>query len=346
MSDETQKPDAPEPNTHEPNTHEPDTHEPDKPEASADNKPEDTKPAESTSAVALKKQPEHKPDRRSLFEKCRRFIPIKKIRNPPPTVSILPLRGVISAPISGGPRGGLFLDGLKSQIEDAFKPGRLDAVALLLNSPGGSPTQSDLIAREIRRKAKDRDVPVIAFCEDVAASGGYWLACAADEIFCLPTSVLGSIGVISASFGFTQAIEKLGVERRLFTAGEDKSLMDPFQPLQDKDVDKIKKIQADMHTHFIDTIKDRRGEKLEKAGDTDLFTGTFWMGRDAVDLGLADGIGTLDEELRTRFGEEVRFKFCAPKRSFMPRLSFGMQALVDGVADRLEQRAHWSRFGL
>jgi len=175
----------------------------------------------------------------------------------------------------------------------------------VVNSPGGFPVQSTLIAKRIRDLAQERQVPVLAFCEDVAASGGYWLACAADEIFAQESSVIGSIGVISSGFGFQEAIAKLGIERRLYTAGEKKSLLDPFQPEKPEDVKRLEALQSDIHASFMDLVRSRRGKRL-KGDEKDVFSGAFWTGRRALELGLVDGIGDLRTVLRDRFGDKVR----------------------------------------
>ena len=253
-------------------------------------------------------------------------------------VSVLRLEGVIG----GGPRlGGRSMTdhGLASLIEAAFRRGP-KAVALAINSPGGSPAQSSLIAARIRRLADEKDVPVHAFVEDVAASGGYWLATAADEIHVDASSIVGSIGVISASFGFHDLLARHGVERRVHTAGEDKSLLDPFRPERPQDVERLKRLQAGIHATFIEQVTARRGARLN--GDK-LFTGEIWIGQGAIDVGLADGIGHLVPVMRARYGEKVRFNVMSPRRPLMRRL--GVPGVADVVA-ALEERAHWARFGL
>ena len=271
----------------------------------------------------------------------------------PPTVAVIRLAGVIGA--GGGlGRRGLSLESLAPAIEKAFSLKRLAAVAVEINSPGGSPVQSDLIAGRIRALADEKEVPVIAFCEDAAASGGYWLACAADEVFAMPGSIIGSIGVVSAGFGFVDALEKLGVERRVHTAGKSKSILDPFKPEKPADLKVLKRIQEDLHRQFIDWVKGRRGDALDE--DTDLFTGAFWTGHEALGLGLIDGIGERRQVMKDRFGEEVRFRPVVAQKSRLqkmlsggaavPGLSLDGAALAEGVVDSLEERAHWSRLGL
>lgn len=276
---------------------------------------------------------------------------VDPLRSPPPRVNVLRLSGIIAD--SNSPlRGGLSLNALAAPIETAFKGRNLKAVALAVNSPGGSPVQSALIARRIREKAAEAEVPVIAFCEDVAASGGYWLACAADEIYAEENSIVGSIGVISASFGFQEAIAKLGVERRLYTAGEKKSLLDPFQDADPKDVDRLKGIQKEMHESFKAMVRERRGERLKGAEKT-LFSGEFWTGRKALELGLVDGLADLRDELRKRYGEKLQLRKVERKKGLIPR-RLGMEASLSfpeperwgaGLLAAAEQRALWSRFG-
>jgi len=253
-----------------------------------------------------------------------------------PVVSVIRLEGVISA----GRRGGGLCDAnLAPVIEKAFavKP---KAIALQINSPGGSPVQSALIAARIRRLAADKGLPVYAFCEDVAASGGYWLATAADEVYVDANSIVGSIGVISASFGLDQFIERHGIERRVHTAGEDKSMLDPFRPERKSDVERLKSLQAIIHQNFINQVTARRGPKL---AEKDLFTGEIFVGQDAVDLGLADGLGHLVPVMKAKLGDKTRFNITHPKRGLLSRM--GMPGAVDLVR-AVEDRAHWARWGL
>ena len=256
-----------------------------------------------------------------------------------PSVNILRLSGVIA---NGGRFGGGNLNdaGLAGQIEKAFSKGKPKAVALALNSPGGSPVQSSLIAARIRRLADDKNIPVIAFCEDVAASGGYWLATAADEIFVDASSILGSIGVISASFGFHELMERQGIERRVYTAGKDKSMMDPFRPENKDDIVRIKALQQVIHQNFIDQVTSRRGAKV---GDQDLYTGEVWVGQQAIDVGLADAIGHMVPTLKSRFGDKIILNVIGQKRSMLSRFGIGTAA---DVVNTIEDRAAWSRFGL
>ena len=282
----------------------------------------------------------------SLHAALRR-LPIERLRNPPPVVAVLRLAG----PIGGfGPwRGGLSLARLAPSLARAFRLPGLAAIALQINSPGGSPVQSALIAARVRDLAAEKKVPVFAFCEDVAASGGYWLACAADEIFCDANSILGSIGVISAGFGFHELIERIGVRRRLYTAGEKKSLLDPFRPEEPEDEARLRRVQREIHAEFIAWVKARRGAKLA-ADDATLFSGEFWTGRAAIALGLADGIGELRATLRARFGERVRLRVVpVERRSLFARFVPG-SPMAAGWADEAiaaaEARALWARYGV
>ncbi|WP_370739559.1 S49 family peptidase [Pontivivens insulae] len=256
-----------------------------------------------------------------------------------PVVSVIRLDGVISAG-GGVGRAGLSDAGTAERIERAFKVKRLAAVALVINSPGGSPAQSALIAARIRRLAEEKDVPVYAFCEDVAASGGYWLACAGDTIYADANSVVGSIGVISASFGLHEFIARYGIERRVHTAGEDKSMLDPFRPEREEDVVRLKALQKDIHDNFIAHVKARRGNRL---ADRDLFTGEIWVGQRAQEVGLIDGIGHVVPTMKDLFGDDVRFNVTRQRRPLLSRLGMpGAEALVGAV----EERTLWQRYGL
>ncbi len=282
------------------------------------------------------------------------WLPVERLKNPPPLVAVVRLAGVLGdlSPL----RGGLTLARLERDIERAFKLPRLKAVALQINSPGGSPVQSDLIARRIRDRARESETPVLAFCEDVAASGGYWLACAADEIFVNESSIVGSIGVISAGFGFDKFIGRYGIERRIHTAGDRKSMLDPFRPEDPEDVERLKRIQEEVHRRFQDMVLERRGEHLHEDREV-LFSGEFWAGRTAVDLGLADEVGEMRSVLRERFGESVIMVPVRRPRSWLRRrLGLGERATgggfpapedwVRGAFAALEERALWARFGL
>ena len=271
---------------------------------------------------------------------------VQRITNPRPVVAVLRLQGVIS---SGGGlgRAGLNLSDLAGPIEAAFGIRRVKAVALAINSPGGSPVQSALIAGRIRQLANEKKVPVFAFAEDVAASGGYWLAVAADEIYADPSSIVGSIGVISSSFGFTGLMERIGVERRMHTAGQKKSFLDPFSPERPEDVERLKSLQRELHGNFRTEVERRRGARL-KAGE-ELFTGEFWTGTRALELGLIDGLGDLRSVIRAKFGEKVRLRRVGGRQSWLRRrlgLAGLGQGFSEGLVAGLEERAHWARFGL
>jgi serine protease SohB len=263
----------------------------------------------------------------------KRYIPFVKSD---PFVAVIRLQGSISNSARG-----LDNPSLAPVIEKAFARGKPAAVAFEINSPGGSPVQSSLIASRIRRLADEKKIPVFAFVEDVAASGGYWLASAADEIFVDKASIVGSIGVISAGFGLHDAIGKIGVERRVHTAGKSKSLLDPFQPAKPADVKKLKGWLEDLHETFIAQVKERRGTKL--ADNPDLFSGEVFIGQKGIDVGLADGIGHLAPVMKERFGDKVRFRRYDQKRPLLSR--FGAQIVDDAVAG-IEERAAYARFGL
>lgn len=279
-----------------------------------------------------------------------KLLPIERFRNPPPVVTVLRLDGVIA------PRqwqGSLSLTSHAAAIERAFAIKRVAAVALAVNSPGGSPVQSALLYRRIRQLADEKKVPVFAFAEDVAASGGYWLALAGDEIYAEETSLLGSIGVISGGFGFPRLLERLGIERRVHTAGDRKSLLDPFLPENPDDVDRVKALQQDIHGAFKDHVRRRRVGKID-AADESLFSGEVLTGRMALERGLIDGIGDLRSVLRARFGDKVRLVPVAAdrrRRWFLPRfrrpsIDRDPFALLDGLHDWCEARLLWARFGL
>ncbi|MEP5759358.1 MAG: S49 family peptidase [Litoreibacter sp.] len=256
----------------------------------------------------------------------------------PPTVSVVRMSGVIAA---GGRGGNLNDEGLAPLLEKAFNKGKPKAVALVINSPGGSPVQSSLIGARIRRLSAEKEVPVIAFVEDVAASGGYWIAAAADEIFVDPSSITGSIGVISASFGFHELMNRQGIERRVYTAGKDKSMLDPFRPARDEDIERIKALQQHIHQNFIDHVSTRRSGKL--SDDQDLFTGEIWVGARAIDVGLVDAVGHVIPTLKERFGDDVRLKVYGPKRSIFQR--FGSR-IIDDTLSQIDEKALWAQFGL
>ena len=256
----------------------------------------------------------------------------------PPLVAVIRLQGTIAA--SGAPNA-LNDAGTSAMIERAFKRGKPKAVALVINSPGGSPAQSSLIAARIRRLAAEKGVPVVAFVEDVAASGGYWLATAADEIFADSNSILGSIGVVSAGFGFPEFLSRHGIERRVHTAGKSKTMLDPFRAEKPADVKRLKALQEQIHQGFIAQVKTRRGTRL--ADDPELFTGEIWVGDAAREVGLIDGIGHLVPVMKSRFGDDVRFATYQRRRPLLGRLT---AQVVGDVSASIEDRAAYARFGL
>ncbi len=248
-------------------------------------------------------------------------------------------------------RQNLSLEGIAVQLEKAFANKHSPAVALSINSPGGSPVQSRLIYKRIRDLAEEKNKKVHVFVEDVAASGGYMIAIAGDEIIADPSSILGSIGVVSASFGFTELIKKIGVERRVHTAGKNKATMDPFQPEKASDVEHIKALQLEIHQTFIDMVKARRGAKLQD--NDDLFTGQFWTGITALQLGLIDGLDDMRSHLRKLYGEKTKLNLIQPSRGLLGRKNTGgishaqmLGAAGESLMNVLEEKALWSRYGL
>ncbi|WP_316217293.1 S49 family peptidase [Bradyrhizobium sp. SZCCHNR3003] len=293
-------------------------------------------------------------DAAGLFDRLKALLPAR-LRGVP-VVPVVRLSGVIGAvtPL----RPGLTLAGVAKVLERAFSMRNAKAVALVINSPGGSPVQSRQIYLRIRQLAAEKKLPVLVFVEDVAASGGYMIACAGDEIFCDPSSILGSIGVVGGSFGLQDLIKKIGIERRLYTAGEHKAMLDPFLPENPDDVARLKKIQREIHALFISLVKDSRATRLKGADDV-LFTGEYWAGDSAVTLGLADAIGDLRAVLRTRFGDKVATPVVAPASGLLSGLlgrraagagslaagSLGWTGLAEELISAVETRAIWARFG-
>lgn len=272
-----------------------------------------------------------------------------RFRSDVPVVPVIRFNGVIGAAVPLRP--GLSLATTARTIERAFKTRNARAVALIINSPGGSPSQSHLIFQRIRQLSAEKGIPVFAFIEDIGASGGYMLACSADEIIADTYSLVGSIGVVGGSFGFEKLIDKLGIERRLYTSGERKAMLDPFLPEKPEDVKRLKAIQKDIHERFIALVKERRGGRL-KGADKTLFSGEFWTAANALDLGLIDNIGDLRSFLRSRFGDKVRTPLIAADKSWLGRRlpGLGKLELPPGLAGEaisaLEERAIWSRYGL
>jgi signal peptide peptidase SppA len=290
----------------------------------------------------------------ALLDRLQGWLPAR-LRRDAAVVPVVRLSGVIGAvtPL----RPGMTLAGIAKTLERAFSARHAKAVALVINSPGGSPVQSRQIYLRIRQLAGEKKLPVLVFVEDVAASGGYMIACAGDEIFCDPSSILGSIGVVGGSFGFQEFIKKIGVERRLYTSGEHKAMLDPFLPEKPEEVARLKAIQREIHEIFIGLVKQSRGARL-KGRDDVLFTGEYWAGDTAVSLGLADAVGDLRSTLRARYGEKVLTPVIAPASGLfaglLGRRSPGAGSLVamdalgglpDELISALETRAIWAKFG-
>jgi signal peptide peptidase SppA len=288
----------------------------------------------------------------ALIEKLLEWIPAR-LRRGTAVVPVVRLSGLIGAvtPL----RPGMSLAGVARTLERAFAMKNAKAVALVINSPGGSPVQSRQIYVRIRQLAAEKKLPVLVFVEDVAASGGYMIACAGDEIFCDPSSILGSIGVVGGSFGFQELIGKIGVERRLYTAGAHKAMLDPFLPENPDDVARVKALQREIHAIFIALVKGSRGARLKGADDV-LFTGEYWAGETSVSLGLADAIGDLRSTLRARYGDKVLTPVVAPATGMLSglfgRRSAGTLASLEGISglpeeliSALESRAIWAKFG-
>ena len=289
-----------------------------------------------------------------LADRLMKFLP-ERFRPGLAVVPVVRLSGVIGAvtPL----RPGMSLAGVARMLERAFSYRNAKAVALVINSPGGSPVQSRQIYLRIKQLAAEKKLKVLVFVEDVAASGGYMIACAGDEIFCDPSSIVGSIGVVGGSFGFQEAIKKLGIERRLYTAGEHKAMLDPFLPEDPDDVARLKKIQREIHAIFIALVKESRAGRLKGPEDT-LFSGEYWAGDSAIALGLADGIGDLRSTLRARYGEKVRTPVIAPPSGLLSGLlgrkspGAGQLSLLESAASlpdelisAVETRAIWAKFG-
>jgi signal peptide peptidase SppA len=278
------------------------------------------------------------------------LLPAKYRSYSSPVVPVVRLSGPIGAVMPL--RSGLAMSSVAPLLERAFSVPGAKAVALVINSPGGSAAQSHLIFKRIRSLSAEKKLPVIAFVEDAAASGGYMIACAADEIYADPASIVGSIGGVSASFGFHELIERIGIERRVHTAGKSKAMLDPFRPENPDDVVRLKGLQRRIHDIFADLVKDRRGEKLNDSYD-DLFSGAFWVGAEAVDLGLVDGLGDIRSVMRQRFGDKVQFRMIEPARRpllgrLLGRRAIGESSLIDPgeIVGALEERAAWARLGL
>ena len=281
----------------------------------------------------------------------KRLLP-KRFRNEETVIPVVRLSGAIMA---GGSalRPALNLASVAQMLEKAFAMKAAPAVAILVNSPGGSPVQSRFIFARIRQLAEEKNKKVFVFVEDVAASGGYMIALAGDEIIADPTSIVGSIGVVSGGFGFPELLKKIGIERRVYTSGENKAILDPFQPEKESDIDYLKTLQHEIHDVFIGMVKERRGSRLKD--DPTLFSGLFWTGARALDLGLIDGLGDPRATLQARYGKDVRLQLVTAAKSLFGRRLPGVDAsgperiaaaAADGLAQTVEERALWSRFGL
>ncbi len=255
------------------------------------------------------------------------------------------LSGVIGS--AGRFKQGIDFSGQQEIIKKAFSFKKAKNIAISINSPGGSPVQSHLIHDYIRQLAKKNEKKVIVFAEDVAASGGYLIACAGDEIYANSSSIVGSIGVISASFGFQEAIKKIGIQRRVYTAGKNKSTLDPFKEEKVEDIERIKKLQLELHSDFIEVVKKSRGSKLKDPEKNNTFTGEFWSGSTSMKLGLIDGIGNAEQILREKFGEDIVIKNLEKQKSFIAKkLSSSIDNQIDNIASVIEERALWQKFGL
>ncbi len=266
---------------------------------------------------------------------------------PKDKVAVIRMAGVI-ADSAMMRRAGINHQKFKKIIEDAFECSGAKAVALVINSPGGAPAQCSLISAQIHHLSEEKEIPVYAFVEDVAASGGYWLACCGEKIYAQNSSIVGSIGVISAGFGLDEFIKRYDVKRRIHTSGKDKSFLDPFKPERAEDVARLKEIQSGIHEDFKDWVKSRRGEKLN-GSDSDLMEGAFWTGADALEKGLIDDIGDMTSIMKEMFGEDVKFREFGPEKRWLPSLPFaGEDMKADLISEALnvaEERAYWTRFG-
>lgn len=273
-------------------------------------------------------------------------LPIERYRNPRPVVGVLRLDGIISR--SGGlGRQGISLASYERAIDKLFESKNLKAVAIVVNSPGGSPVQSALIAKRLRDLAAEKELPLVSFCEDVAASGGYWLACAGDQIFADPNSIVGSIGVISAGFGFPELIERFGIERRVYATNSRKGMLDPFQDEKPEDIDRLRGLQEDIFENFKAHVRERRGDRL-RADETTLFCGDVWTGNQALEIGLIDGLADMRSEMKRRYGAKVKFQFAELRRGLLSRLRMGRTLAIDPshLVWALDDWSLWKRYGL
>jgi signal peptide peptidase SppA len=282
---------------------------------------------------------------RKAIKPFMRLITLDFMRNPRPKVAVLNLKGVIGS--AGRFRSkGLTIDDLRESIEQAFTMNP-KAVAVVINSPGGSPVQSALIHDMIRDLGEEKDIPIYTFAEDICASGGYWLACAGDEIYAHNASIVGSIGVVASGFGFVEFIQRHGIERRIYTQGENKAMLDPFEPEKQEDINRLLGVQRDVHEAFKAHVIHARGKRLNADGD-ELFSGAFWSGKQALDMGLVDGLGDVRSIMREKFGDKVNLRFIKPSKSFFAGL-LGSKQREHWVAEamaQIEERSIWSRYGL
>ncbi|MCH2547579.1 MAG: S49 family peptidase [Alphaproteobacteria bacterium] len=284
--------------------------------------------------------------KRKCIKPAIRLLTLDFLRNPSPKVAVLHLKGVIGS--AGRFRSkGLVIDELRDIIEKAFN---IDAkaVAVVINSPGGSPVQSALIHDAVQHLAREKDIPIFCFAEDVCASGGYWLACMGEEIYAHRASIVGSIGVVASGFGFTNFIAQHGIERRIYTQGENKAMLDPFQPEKQEDIDRLLSVQHDVHEAFKEHVKLARGKRLNADSD-ELFSGAFWSGKQAMEMGLVDGLGDVDSVMREKYGDKVKLHYIKPSKSFIAGLfssKFTANHIVSDALSTVEERGIWARFGL
>ena len=273
---------------------------------------------------------------KSFYNCISDILTLEFMKSSKPRIAILRLCGVIGKAGFIGSKG-LSLEDLNDRIEEAFSCNKLEAVCLIINSPGGSPVQSELIAKRIITLSKSKKIPVYSFVEDVAASGGYWLACAGSKIFASKNSIIGSIGVISSSFGLQEAINKIGIERRIYTSGKNKSILDPFMPAKESDIELIKTLQSTVHAHFIEYVKTRRSGKITQDDDL-IFNGEFWAGDIALDYGLIDGIDDVYSFISNEFGDKVKIEYIKPKESWIKRkLSVFAKIFAEEISSEMKQ---------
>lgn len=283
---------------------------------------------------------------RKAIKPALRLLTLDFLRNPSPKVAVISLKGVIGS-VGRFRSKGLIIDDLRENIEHAFNSG-VKAVAVVINSPGGSPVQSALIHDAMRELGEEKDIPIYTFAEDICASGGYWLACAGDEIYAHTASIVGSIGVVASGFGFVEFIERHGIERRVYTQGENKAMLDPFQTEKQEDINRLLSVQRDVHEAFKEHVMHARGKRLNVDSD-ELFSGAFWSGKQALDMGLIDGIGNVSSIMREKFGKKVKLRHIKPKKPFLSGLlssKIGGEHWTTELISSVEERSIWARFGL